>query len=109
MMRAMALTARTPRFSDRHDASFGDLFALVAQMRLREAALLLAEIFPASDEDSVALALIKGRLKHAAGDSIACEGTFDGIRKEFVSEIDKIAEAIRCISLAVSSAYGAYG
>lgn len=50
MMRAMAVVARTPRFSDRHDASFDDLFNLVAQMRLGEESWLLSEIFPAAGE-----------------------------------------------------------
>lgn len=107
MMRVMAVAMRTPAFSDRHDASFDDLFQLVAQMRLGEATLLLSEIFPASGEgaDPVASAW---SCQPVLAPTHTTHG-YDDIRRDIVGEIDKVNSVLRQVSLALCSAYGACG
>lgn len=108
MMRAMAVIMRTPPFSDRHDASFDDLFNLVAQMRLGEASRLLGQIFPEFGEgdDPVASAWLgEGGRSAPAGRTHG----YHEVRREVIGEIDKVAAIMKEVSLALCSPYGAAG
>lgn len=107
MMRAMAVVVRTPPFSDRHDASFDDLFDLVAQMRLGEASRLLGEIFPGGEDDDPMASVWLGE----GGRSTQGPRThgYHEVRRDIIGEIDKVATIMTQVSLALCSPYGAAG
>ncbi|MGD2133737.1 MAG: phosphoenolpyruvate carboxylase [Maricaulaceae bacterium] len=111
MMRAFAVIARAPSFSSRHEASFDDLFDLVAHMRLKEAIELLDRIFPPSHEDDAIGRAIRSSEHGAedAGEAGPAAAGYEDVRRGLVGELEAIDATLAAISLAVSHHYGAYG
>lgn len=108
MMAALAAVARTPRFSDRHDMSYDKVFDLVAQMRLGEAAALLAEIFPTAAEtnDPLDRGLSQASAEQAR---LRQAHTYDDVRHDIIERVEAVAKVIGEISATLCSPYGACG
>ncbi len=105
LARAIAIVARTPAFSRRHDVNKHDLIDLTLHLRLDEAAMLLREIFP---KESPAENLMSG-LQEPIDDDDIHGGAYPEIHANIIEPVEEIEDALVAISHAIANHYGAFG
>jgi len=105
MARAVAIVARAPAFSRRHDADKHDLIDMALHLRLDEVAMLLREIFP---KESPAEDLMSGLQERIDNEDIH-GGAYPEIHANIIDPIDDIKAALVAISHAISNHYSAFG
>ncbi len=103
MMYALALAGRLPTLSRRHDTGPTDVMGLIVEMRMGEAADLLAKAFPRSRPASAALAELGG----AQGD--ASNQGYDQVHNQVIDPLKRVAGLMHKTTLAIGQAYKAYG
>ncbi len=105
LARAVAIVARAPAFSRRHDVDKHDLIDMALHLRLDEVVILLREIFP---KESPAENLMSG-LKETIDDADIHGGAYPEIHTNIIEPIEDIMTALVAISHAISNYYGALG
>lgn len=103
--RAVALVARAPAFSRRHDIDRVGLINLALQLRLLEAANALREIFP---KESPSQALMSGLKERIEGEDDHARA-YPEIHADIIEPIEFIHALMRRISKSISNYYGAFG
>lgn len=103
MMHALALAGRLPSLSRRHDTGPVDLLGLILEMRIGEAADLLANAFPRSTLAKETLLELGGtpNEEFARG--------YDAIHRELVEPLRRIDGLMHKTTLAIGNVYKAYG
>lgn len=105
MARAVALTARVPAFSRRHDIARHDLVALALEWRLEEACSLLREIFPARPHENAAFDNLAEQVESHDFE----RGAYPEVHARIIEPLDEIAALSRVIAGAIANHYGAFG
>jgi len=103
MMYALALAGRLPTLSRRHDTGPTDVMGLIVEMRMGEAADLLAKAFPRSRPASAALAELGGAQADASNQG------YDQVHDQVIDPLKRIAGLMHKATLAIGQAYKAYG
>ena len=103
MMHALALAGRLPSLSRRHDTGPVDLLGLILEMRIGEAADLLAKAFPRSTLAKETLLELGG----SPNEEVA--RGYDAIHRELVEPLRRIDGLMHKTTLAIGNVYRAYG
>ena len=103
MMHALALAGRLPTLSGRHDVSLDDFMGLILEMRLGEAAGILARAFPRS-----APILDKLEPLSANPEGLRNRG-YDQLHADVITPLREIDRLFHKTTLAVAQAYRAFG
>ena len=103
MMHALALAGRLPSLSRRHDTGPVDFLGLILEMRIGEAADLLAKAFPRSTLATETLLELGGTPNEEF-----VRG-YDAIHSELVEPLRRIDGLMHKTTLAIGNAYKAYG
>ncbi|MEL7547788.1 MAG: phosphoenolpyruvate carboxylase [Pseudomonadota bacterium] len=103
MMHALALAGRLPSLSRRHDTGPVDLLGLILEMRIGEAAELLAKAFPRSTLANETLRALGG----TPNEDLA--RGYDDIHLKIIDPLRRIDGLMHKTTLAIGNAYKAYG
>jgi phosphoenolpyruvate carboxylase len=104
ILKAVPLAGSLPRISERHDTSQRDVIRMVCDLRLAEAAGVLARIFPLSGAQDEKLE----ELTETGSGRTSGHG-YDRLHREVIGPLDEIDRNLHSISLALTHAYGAFG
>jgi hypothetical protein len=100
----LTLAASTPPFSPRHEATRDSIIDMAIGLRFAEAAALIGEIFPESDEAPAEFARLSEPSEIAKG-----PGGYPGIQRNFVEPLSRLDRQIKEVAVAISHFYDGIG
>ncbi len=103
--RAVALAARMPAFSRRHDVQRNDIIELALSVRLKDAADIMRRIFPKESPTGDLMA----RLSETVTASEEQGGAYPEVHADIIEPLVAIDAILKLISAAIANHYRAFG